>query len=149
MDYPLELFTGTVVEALAHGITGGHLVGNSLGGGVALQIALDHPQFAVDRLVLMAPGCVAEQASYFTMPGIAKMVSNFGGPDFNLKNNAGWSRTSSTRISRRRSPMRWWPSALLSPHPAEGCADADEDPEPGVAACFRVACPIFVLWGLK
>lgn len=84
IDYPLQLFTDTLYEALcAHGIEQAHLVGNSLGGGVALQMTLDHPEFA-DKLVLMAPGCVAEQASYFTMPGIAKMVSGFGGPDFNI-----------------------------------------------------------------
>jgi 4,5:9,10-diseco-3-hydroxy-5,9,17-trioxoandrosta-1(10),2-diene-4-oate hydrolase len=50
---------------------------------VAIQMTLDHPEFA-ERLVLMAPGCIEEQAEYFKMPGIAKMVSNFGGPDFNL-----------------------------------------------------------------
>lgn len=86
IDYPLELFTQTLLEALAqHGVTGGSLVGNSLGGGIALQIALDHPEFPVDKLILMAPGCVAEQASYFTMPGIAKMRSSFGSPDFNVE----------------------------------------------------------------
>lgn len=84
VDYPLQLFTDTLYEALvAHGIERAHLVGNSLGGGVAIQMTLDHPEFT-GRMLLMAPGCVAEQASYFTMPGIAKMVSNFGGPDFNL-----------------------------------------------------------------
>lgn len=84
IDYTLQLFTDTLYEALrAHGIEQAHLVGNSLGGGVAIQMTLDHPEFA-GKLLLMAPGCVAEQASYFTMPGIAKMVSNFGGPDFNL-----------------------------------------------------------------
>jgi len=85
IDYPLELFTTTLLDALAqHGVSQASLVGNSLGGGIALQIALDHPEFAVDKLILMAPGCVAEQVSYFTMPGIAKMRSGFGGPDFNI-----------------------------------------------------------------
>lgn len=85
IDYTLQLFTDTLYGALrAHGIAKAHLVGNSLGGGVAIQMTLDHPEFA-DKLVLMAPGCVAEREEYFTMPGIAKMVSNFGGPDFNLE----------------------------------------------------------------
>jgi 4,5:9,10-diseco-3-hydroxy-5,9,17-trioxoandrosta-1(10),2-diene-4-oate hydrolase len=85
IDYTLQLFTDTLFEALrSHGIERATLIGNSLGGGVALQIALDHPEF-VDRLILMAPGCIEEQASYFTMPGIAKMVSGFGSPDFNLE----------------------------------------------------------------
>ncbi|MEY4720952.1 MAG: hypothetical protein RIQ46_677 [Pseudomonadota bacterium] len=84
IDYTLQLFTDTVYEALrAHGIERAHLVGNSLGGGIAIQMTLDHPEFA-ERLILMAPGCVEEQADYFKMPGIAKMVSGFGSPDFNL-----------------------------------------------------------------
>lgn len=84
IDYTLQLFADTIFEALtAHGVSQASLVGNSLGGGIALQIALDHPGF-VHRFVLMAPGCIEEQAEYFKMPGIARMVSNFGGPDFNL-----------------------------------------------------------------
>ena len=84
IDYTLQLFTDTVHDALRqHGVERAHLVGNSLGGGIAIQMTLDHPGFA-DRLVLMAPGCVEEQADYFKMPGIAKMVSGFGSPDFNL-----------------------------------------------------------------
>ena len=84
IDYTLTLFTDTLYGALRqHGIERAALVGNSLGGGVAIQMTLDHPEFA-SALVLMAPGCIEEQASYFTMPGIAKMVSGFGGPDFNI-----------------------------------------------------------------
>lgn len=84
IDYTLQLFTDTLHEALdAHGVSDAVLIGNSLGGGVALQMTLDHPGFA-RKLVLMAPGCIEEQADYFKMPGITKMVSNFGGPDFNI-----------------------------------------------------------------
>lgn len=84
IDYTLQLFTDTLYEALrAHGIESATLVGNSLGGGVALQMTLDHPEFVRD-LILMAPGCIEERETYFAMPGIARMVSNFGGPDFNL-----------------------------------------------------------------
>lgn len=84
VDYTLDLFTDTLFEALqAHGVKKATLVGNSLGGGVAVQIALKAPDF-VDRLVLMAPGCIEERETYFAMPGIAKMVSSFGSPDFSL-----------------------------------------------------------------
>lgn len=84
IDYTLQLFTDTVYEALrAHGIKRAILIGNSLGGGAAIQMTLDHPKFA-EKLILMAPGCIEEQASYFTMPGIAKMVSGFGSDDFNI-----------------------------------------------------------------
>ncbi|QGP80579.1 alpha/beta fold hydrolase [Sphingobium sp. CAP-1] len=83
IDYTLALFTDTLYEALqAQGVEKATLIGNSLGGGIALQLALDHPEF-VDRLILMAPGCIHEREYYFKMPGIAGMVSSFGGPDFN------------------------------------------------------------------
>ena len=82
IDYTLQLFTDTLYDALQqHGIETAILVGNSLGGGIAIQMTLDHPEFA-NGFILMAPGCVAEQASYFTMPGIAKMKSSFGSPEF-------------------------------------------------------------------
>ena len=58
------------------------MVGNSLGGGIAIQMELDHPGTAT-AFVFMAPGCIQEQASYFTMPGIAKMKSSFGSDEFN------------------------------------------------------------------
>jgi 4,5:9,10-diseco-3-hydroxy-5,9,17-trioxoandrosta-1(10),2-diene-4-oate hydrolase len=83
LDYTLALFTDSLYEALQkHGIVRATLVGNSLGGGIAIQMALDHPEF-IDRLILMAPGCIEEREDYFRMPGIAGMVSSFGGPDFN------------------------------------------------------------------
>ncbi|MEY4159801.1 MAG: hypothetical protein RLZZ136_422 [Pseudomonadota bacterium] len=85
IDYTLQLFTDTLYQALiAHGISEAVLIGNSLGGGIAIQLTLDHPELT-RKLVLMAPGCVEEQADYFKMPGIAKMVSGFGGPDFSLE----------------------------------------------------------------
>lgn len=83
IDYTLELFTNTLYEALtAHGVEKATLIGNSLGGGIAIQMGLDHPEF-IDRLILMAPGCIHPREDYFKMPGIAGMVSSFGGPDFN------------------------------------------------------------------
>ena len=84
IDYTLTLFTDTLYGALkAHGIERATLVGNSLGGGVAIQMTLDHPEL-VERLVLMAPGCIEELDVYFAMPGIADMRSSFGSPDFSL-----------------------------------------------------------------
>lgn len=84
IDYTLQLFTDTVFEALNQaGVTSAILVGNSLGGGIAMQIAFDHPGF-VEKLVMMAPGCVEELPVYFAMPGIAKMKSSFGSPEFSL-----------------------------------------------------------------
>lgn len=82
IDYTLTLFVDTLYEALRlHGIDKCALVGNSLGGGIAIEIAADHPEF-VENLILMAPGCIEELDIYFAMPGIANMRSSFGSPDF-------------------------------------------------------------------
>jgi 4,5:9,10-diseco-3-hydroxy-5,9,17-trioxoandrosta-1(10),2-diene-4-oate hydrolase len=86
IDYTLALFTETLMEALTqHGIDKATLVGNSLGGGIAIQVALDDPTF-VERMILMAPGCIEELPVYFAMPGIANMRSSFGSPDFSPAN---------------------------------------------------------------
>lgn len=80
LDYTLDLFAETLIEALA-GIGKASFVGNSLGGAIALKIALDRPAL-VDRLVLMAPGGIETRETYFAMPGIARMVGDFTSPEF-------------------------------------------------------------------
>ena len=73
-DYTLQLFCDTLMAGLKSlGIEKCHFVGNSLGGGVGIQIALDNPGF-IEKLILKGPGCIEEQADYFPMPGIAKMM---------------------------------------------------------------------------
>lgn len=149
IDYTLQLFTDTLYGALReHGIEQAALIGNSLGGGVAIQMTLDHPEFAT-ALVLMAPGCIEEQASYFTMPGIAKMVSGFGGPDFNLDEQR---RLISNLVHPDFAPKI--PDALV----AERFAVARTQPKDVLARMRtpnlgpelgRIAQPIFVLWGLN
>ena len=149
-DYPLELFTQTLLDALAqHGITGGHLIGNSLGGGIALQIALDHPEFTIGKLVLMAPGCVAEQSSYFTMPGIAKMRSGFGSPEFNIEEQrrlignlmhpSSAHHITDALVEERFAVARTQPKDVLA-----RVKTPDLGPRLG-----EVKQPIFVLWGLN
>lgn len=149
IDYPLQLFTDTLYEALrAHGVERASLVGNSLGGGVAIQIALDHPEFA-ESLILMAPGAVAEQASYFTMPGISRMVSSFGSPDFNIDEQR---RLISNLVHPDFAPNI--PEALV----AERFAVARTQPKDVLARMKtpdlglrlgEIAQPVFVLWGLN
>ena len=56
------------------------LVGNSLGGAIALQIALDHPE-RVDKLVLMAPGGLEDKDRYMEMRGIRRMMRMIYGPE--------------------------------------------------------------------
>ena len=72
-QYDLDLFIAGVkglVDGL--GLKNITLLGNSLGGAVALGYALAHPQ-DVKRLILMAPGGVEDLDTYLAMPGIANM----------------------------------------------------------------------------
>jgi len=73
--YDLDFFIAGVkglVDAL--GLKDITLLGNSLGGAVALGYALAHPE-DVKRLILMAPGGVEEFDTYMAMPGIANMFA--------------------------------------------------------------------------
>ena len=149
LDYTLALFTDTLYEALqAHGVEKASLVGNSLGGGVAIQMTLDHPEFT-DKLILMAVGCVAERESYFVMPGIAKMVSSFGSPDFDL---AEQKRLVSNLVHPDFAPNI--PDALV----AERFAVARTQPKDVLVRMrtpdlsprlHELKQPIFVMWGLN
>ena len=77
-DYTLQFFVDTLKSALdAAGVKKCSMVGNSLGGGIAIQTALDDPAF-VEKLILMGPGCLEDQPDYFKMPGIAKMMQAMG-----------------------------------------------------------------------
>ncbi|QEE23359.1 alpha/beta fold hydrolase [Rhodanobacter glycinis] len=73
--YDTDFFVAGVkglVDAL--GLKQVTLLGNSLGGAVALGYALAHPA-DVARLILMAPGGVEEIDTYLAMPGIANMFA--------------------------------------------------------------------------
>ena len=72
-QYDLDLFIAGVkglVDGL--GLKNITLLGNSLGGAVALGYALAYPD-DVARLILMAPGGVEDIDTYLAMPGIAHM----------------------------------------------------------------------------
>lgn len=78
VEYPLSFFVECVKQTLdAIGIDKVTLLGNSLGGAIALGFALEHP-CQVERLVLMAPGGLNELADYLAMPGMAAMFATFG-----------------------------------------------------------------------
>jgi 4,5:9,10-diseco-3-hydroxy-5,9,17-trioxoandrosta-1(10),2-diene-4-oate hydrolase len=81
IEYPVELFVECVKQTLDHaGVTRYTLVGNSLGGAVALRFAVDHPK-NVEKLILMAHGGIENQPDYFLMPGMAKMKEVFMSPE--------------------------------------------------------------------
>jgi 4,5:9,10-diseco-3-hydroxy-5,9,17-trioxoandrosta-1(10),2-diene-4-oate hydrolase len=82
LDYTLDLFTSTLLEFLDRLEIGRCvLVGNSLGGAISIKVAIDQPQ-RVERLVVMGPGGIESRETYFKMPGIQKMVSQFVGTGF-------------------------------------------------------------------
>ena len=84
IDYTLDFFGDTLLAALkGAGVGRAHFVGNSLGGAIAIRIALEQ-RAMVDRLVMMAPGGIETRETYFGMPGIARMVGDFTSPDFAL-----------------------------------------------------------------
>jgi 4,5:9,10-diseco-3-hydroxy-5,9,17-trioxoandrosta-1(10),2-diene-4-oate hydrolase len=82
IDYTLDLFVPTLHEFLDQlEIQRCVLVGNSLGGAIAMKFAIDHPA-RVERLIVMGPGGIEARETYFKMPGIQKMVSQFVGTGF-------------------------------------------------------------------
>ena len=149
IDYTLQLFVDTIRDALRqHGIENPIFVGNSLGGGIAIQMELDEPGFS-KCMVLMAPGCLAEQASYFTMPGIAKMKSDFGSPDFSLEQQKGL-------VSALLHPTR--ADCVTDDLVAERYEVARKQPKDVLARMVtpnlgprlgELDCPLFVMWGLN
>ncbi|TDF85941.1 alpha/beta fold hydrolase [Pseudomonas sp. H9] len=77
-QYDLAFFVQTLQAfTRALGLTRCTVLGNSLGGAIALGLALAEPDL-VEGLILLAPGGVEERETYFKMPGILRMVSLFG-----------------------------------------------------------------------
>ena len=68
-----DLVQGIRRFASALGIEACGLVGNSMGGAVCIQLALEDPDF-VKKLVLMAPGGMEETEVYMKMKGIRTMI---------------------------------------------------------------------------
>jgi 4,5:9,10-diseco-3-hydroxy-5,9,17-trioxoandrosta-1(10),2-diene-4-oate hydrolase len=82
VEYPLSFFVECVKQTLdVIGVDKVTLLGNSLGGAVALGFALEYPS-SVERLILMAPGGLNDLPDYLAMPGMAAMFALFapGGP---------------------------------------------------------------------
>ncbi|MAT92389.1 MAG: 3-oxoacyl-ACP reductase [Halioglobus sp.] len=73
VQYPLGFFVECLQQTLqAAGVSRCTVVGNSLGGAVAIGLALDYPDL-VDGLILMAPGGMSPREDYLQMPAMQKM----------------------------------------------------------------------------
>jgi len=77
VQYHLDFFVECIKQLLDHlDVSACALIGNSLGGAIAIKFTLDNPS-QVEKLVLMAPGGIEEQADYFHMPGMQVMKEVF------------------------------------------------------------------------
>ncbi len=78
VNYDLSFFVSNLKLLLDDiGVDRCTLIGNSLGGAIALGFTLDNPE-RVNNLILMAPGGVEERETYFQMEGIKTMVGVYG-----------------------------------------------------------------------
>ncbi|RZV42330.1 MAG: alpha/beta fold hydrolase [Acidimicrobiales bacterium] len=143
-DYTLQMFCDTLTSGLrALGVEECSFVGNSLGGGVAIQIALDHPEF-VKNLILMGPGCLEEQGDYWGMPGIAKMMeANKKGMSKETQGEVMRLFTYDPRhVTQELIDMRW---AVAQDQPKEVLTTLKT---PALGDRMKeLTCPILTFWG--
>jgi len=147
--YTLDFFVDALLGLLdALDIQRCTLVGNSLGGAIAIAIALRQPQ-RVARLVLMAPGGLMDKAQYYLqMEGIQRMAAAFASGE--LRDAAGMKRLLGLQL--------FDPSLIDDGTVAERVAVVAEQP-PCVLSTMEVpnmaerlselACPILGFWGMN
>jgi 4,5:9,10-diseco-3-hydroxy-5,9,17-trioxoandrosta-1(10),2-diene-4-oate hydrolase len=146
VDYTLDFLAGAVVELLESlGVERCSIVGNSHGGAMAIQIALQHPEL-VDRLVLMAPGGLEVREAYGKMEGIRTMMKVFLGPE-------GITREGMRKVFGLQ---LFDPAMLTEEILDERMQIAVTQPKrvltsmvvPHLAPeLHRLACPVFAFWG--
>lgn len=124
------------------------LVGNSLGGAIAIAIALRHPE-RVERLVLMAPGGLMDKALYYQqMEGIQRMAAAFAAGELN--DAAGMKRLLALQlfnpdlidddtVAERVAVVKDQPACVLSTMEVPNMADQ----------LANLSCPILGFWGMN
>lgn len=148
-EYRLSFFV-EALSGLLDALDIGHcvLIGNSLGGAIALQLALDQPQ-RVRRLVLMAPGGLLDKQEYYQrMPGIQQMAAAFATDE--LHEAAGMRRLLGLQL--------FDPSLIDEETVHERVAVVREQPRevlstmqvPNLTARLsELRCPILGFWGVN
>ena len=148
-EYCLDFFVAALHAFLAAvGIQRCTLLGNSLGGAIALKLALDQPQ-RVARLILMAPGALMEKEQYYLqMEGIQKMGAAFANGELN--DAAGMRRLlglqlydastiSDETVNERVAVVQQQPRCVLTTMQVPNLA-----PRLG-----ELQCPILGFWGMN
>ncbi|MDH0301679.1 MULTISPECIES: alpha/beta fold hydrolase [unclassified Pseudomonas] len=147
--YTLDFFVDALLGLLdALGIQRCALVGNSLGGAIAIAIALRQPT-RVTRLVLMAPGGLMDKAQYYQqMEGIQRMAAAFASGE--LREAAGMKRLLALQL--------FDPALIDDETVAERVAVVVDQPAcvlstmdvPNMAGRLgELGCPILVFWGMN
>jgi 4,5:9,10-diseco-3-hydroxy-5,9,17-trioxoandrosta-1(10),2-diene-4-oate hydrolase len=147
IDYTLDLFANTLIELLDQlGLERCVMLGNSLGGAIALRVAILQPE-RVAKLVLMGPGGIESRETYFQMPGIQKMVSGFTGAGFDkagLRKLLELLTFDPAVVTQELLDERW---NVLQTQPKDVLARMivpDQTPDlPGVR------CPVLGFWGME
>lgn len=147
--YTLDFFVNALSDLLdALDIQRCVLVGNSLGGAIAIKLALDQPQ-RVSRLVLMAPGGLMEKEQYYLqMEGIQKMGAAFAKGE--LHDAAGMRRllslqlfdaslVSDETVNERVAVVQTQPVCVLSTMQVPNMT----------ARLAELQCPILGFWGMN
>jgi 4,5:9,10-diseco-3-hydroxy-5,9,17-trioxoandrosta-1(10),2-diene-4-oate hydrolase len=148
VDYTLDFLAAALHRALAAlGVERCAVVGNSHGGALAIQLALDHPAL-VSKLVLMAPGGLEPRERYMEMPGIRAMIKLVLGKDGVTRaglrdllalqlHDPGLldDELVDERLAVAQTQPRRVLSSLAVPHLAPRLGE--------------LACPIFGLWGMN
>ncbi|MBS0366864.1 MAG: alpha/beta fold hydrolase [Proteobacteria bacterium] len=146
IDYTLELFSSTLREFLdSIAVRRCVLAGNSLGGAIAIRLALDDPG-RVSGLIVMGPGGIESRETYFRMPGIQSMVSQFTGAGFDRDGlrrllhmlTADPKFVTDDLVEQRFNVLQTQPKEVLA-----RMKIADQTPELG-----RLACPVLGFWGI-
>ena len=146
IDYTTDFFVESLVGLLdALGVRRCALVGNSLGGGVSIRTALDHPQ-RVEKLVLMAPGGIEELETYMAMPAMASMIENFVGGALDragLRRVLGNLVFDATHVTDELVEERY---AILQTQPPEVLSRMKI---PNMEAELgAIQCPVLAFWGV-
>lgn len=149
-EYHLDFFVDCIVSLLDRiGVDTCCLVGNSLGGAIAIRLALRFSE-RVNKLVLMAPGGIEQMDVYMNMQGISKMMAGAardGGVD-----RAGLRDLLSLQVSRPEELGEVLDQAVDERYPI-----AEQQPQE-VLTTLRVPdqtddldklqCPIIGFWGV-
>lgn len=147
VNYTLDYFVAYINEFLEKiGVAKLAIVGNSLGGALAIGFALKYPQKA-EKLILMAPGGVEDTPAYFAMPGMAIMKEVFMSGSKSRDTLANFIRKGlvydPASASEEMIDQRWEIFQLQNDHVIKTMSVPNMSERLG-----EITCPVLVLWGI-